>query len=150
MHIQPATPHDASAISALIHSVAHHFTLRPDGQGAEEFLLTIGTDAIQRCIEDPRFRYLAGFVGGQLAGVVAVRDHRHLYHLFVSPAFQRQGLARALWRTARAHAMQHGNPGQFTVNSTPYAAPVYTSFGFRPTGPAVQTKGIAYIPMRLE
>jgi GNAT superfamily N-acetyltransferase len=148
MHIRPARPEDANAISALIHSVAHYFTVKPDGSGADEFLTTISPEAISRYISGANFQYLAGFVDQALVGVVAVRDNKHLYHLFVSPQFQRRGYAKALWKAAMDKAIELGNPGEFTVNSTPFAAPVYESFGFEALGPKVETKGIAYIPMR--
>ena len=46
MQIRPATLNDADAISALIKSVAHYFTLQPQGQGAEGFLQGIEPAAI--------------------------------------------------------------------------------------------------------
>lgn len=149
MNIRPASLQDASAISKLILSVAHYFTLNSDGTGAEGFLKTISKEAIEGYIDDSNFRYLAGFVDENLAGVVAIRDNKHLYHLFVSPKFQRRGFARELWSTAMEEAIQLGSRGEFTVNSTPFAAPVYTSFGFEVVGQRVETKGIAFIPMKL-
>jgi GNAT superfamily N-acetyltransferase len=148
LKIRIATPQDATAISSLIFSVANYFTLHPQGVGAEAFFETISESAIASYISDPNFVYLTGSVDGNLVGVVAVRGNTHLYHLFVSPVFQRRGLARELWNTAMANAMQRGNPGEFTVNSTPHAVPVYATFGFEATGPIVETKGIAFVPMR--
>ena len=93
-----------------------------------------------------RFHLVARRLGSG-AGVVAVRDSSHLYHLFVDASFQRRGLSRLLWDHARA-VVGEANPGYFTVNSTPYAQPVYERFGFVATGPRVETKGIAFVPMR--
>lgn len=148
MKISVATAQDAAAVSRLIGSVARFFTLQPDGAGAEDFLKTISTDSVTRYLTDPRFAYFKAEQDGILAGVVAVRDASHLYHLFVDASFQRQGLSRQLWDHARA-AVQDTNPGYFTVNSTPYAQPVYERFGFVATGPRVETRGIAFVPMRL-
>lgn len=149
MYIRTATSHDAESISVLIRSVAHYFTLHPQGLGAEEFLEAISGDAIEGFIHAANFRYFAGFMGDDLAGVVAIRDDKHLYHLFVSPQFQRQGLARQLWTHAKADALRHGNPGAFTVNSSPFAVAVYAAFGFVPAGDKVETRGIAFVPMKL-
>lgn len=149
MHIRPATPADAGAISALIHSVSDYFTLRPDGEGAEEFLATISPDAIAGYLASPAFAYRVAEENGALAGVVAIRDNGHLYHLFVSPAHHGRGLARELWETAMRAALDAGNPGEFTVNSSIYALPVYERFGFAPTGPRMEAMGIAWIPMKL-
>lgn len=147
MVISKATVEDAPAISRLIGSVARFFTLQPDGVGAEGFLKTISQGALSGCVADPRFAYFKAVENGTVAGVVAVRDASHLYHLFVDESFQRRGLSRQLWNHARA-AVQDANPGYFTVNSTPYAQPVYERFGFVATGPRVETQGIAYVPMR--
>jgi GNAT superfamily N-acetyltransferase len=148
MEIRIANSKDAKGISALIKGVAHYFTLDPKGIGAESFLETISEAAIESYILDSHFHYLVGILDGKLAGVVAIRDNKHLYHLFVSPPYQGRGLARNLWNVAMAKAVQHGNPGEFTVNSTPYAEAVYAAFGFEPTGSKVETKGIAFVPMR--
>lgn len=148
MDIRKAVVADAPAISQLMGRVAHFFTLHPDGQGAEAFLQTISADAIAGYLADARFTYFKAMEGGVLAGVVAVRDGSHLYHLFVDPRFQGRGWSRRLWDHART-AVAALNPGYFTVNATPYAAPIYERFGFVATGPRVETKGIAFIPMRL-
>jgi GNAT superfamily N-acetyltransferase len=147
MQIRPATLNDADAISALIKSVAHYFTLQPQGQGAEGFLQGIEPAAIAGYIAAPDFLYFVGEVDQQLAGLVALRAHRHLYHLFVGPAWQGRGLSRQLWQHALQVALAVNQHQDVTVNATPYAVPVYERFGFQPTGPRVKTKGIAFVPM---
>lgn len=149
MRIRPATPADAGAISALIHGVSAYFTLHPDGEGADEFFATITPEAIAGYLASPAYAYRVAEDDGALAGVVAIRDNTHLYHLFVAAAHHGRGLARELWTEAMQAALEAGNPGEFTVNSSVYAQPVYERFGFRPTGPRVEEKGIAFIPMKL-
>ncbi len=146
MNIRQATVEDAGNISKLIHSVAHFFTLEPSGKGAERFMQSITTEAISGYIGSPGFHYLVAFQGHTLAGVAALREGRHLFHLFVSPAFQRQGLARQLWLALKAQAAP--TIREFTVNSTPYAVPVYERLGFVATGPQVEMNGIAFVPMK--
>lgn len=150
MHIRPATPADAAAISALIMSVAPAFTVRPDGEGAEEFFAKISPEAIAGYLASPEYAYRVAEEDGALAGVVAIRGNSHLYHLFVSPHFQRRGLARQLWDAAMEAALRAGNPGAFTVNSSLYALSVYERFGFTPTGPRQEMQGIAWVPMKLD
>lgn len=149
MHIRPATVGDAAVISALILGVSRFFTLHPDGEGAEAFLATVSAEAIGGYLASPAYAYLVAEEEGVLAGVVAVRDNTHLYHLFVAPAFHGRGLARQLWGAARDAALRAGNPGEFTVNSSIYAIPVYERFGFVPTGPRLEQNGIAFLPMKL-
>lgn len=145
-HIRQATTEDAAEISELISSVAHFFTQEPSGKGAEGFMAGITTEAIRGYIQSPDFYYLAAFHGTTLAGVAALREGKHLFHLFVAPAFQRQGLARQLWLAAKAAATT--TTKEFTVNSTPYAVPVYERFGFVSIGPKVEMNGIAFVPMK--
>jgi GNAT superfamily N-acetyltransferase len=147
VQIRRANEDDADAISALIQSVTHYFTLSPDGVGAEAFLESVRPRAVASHIKAANFIYFAGFVDGRLAGVVAIRDLSHLYHLFVAAEFQRRGIARTLWNHAKQAALLAGSGRIFTVNSTPYAVPVYERFGFRATGPRVEANGIAFIPM---
>jgi GNAT superfamily N-acetyltransferase len=147
MEIRRATADDAVAISDLIRSVAHHFTLDPRGRGAEAFLQTIEPEAIRSHITAANFSYFVASVERQMAGAVALRDHRHLYHLFVRREFQGRGLSRQLWQHVRELAVAAGNLQGFTVNSSVPAVPVYLRFGFEVAGPRVETKGIAFVPM---
>ena len=62
----------------------------------------------------------------------------------------REGIARTLWHRAREAALQSGNPGEFTVNSSMVAVPVYRSFGFVQDGAVVLTHGMAFQAMRLK
>ena len=107
--IRPALPGEAKPISDLIKSVARYFTLHPDGKGAEKFLLSTAPEAIDGYITNPSFNYLVGLTGQDLAGVVAVGDGKHLFHLFVAPQFQRHGIARQLLQAARSVAIASGH-----------------------------------------
>jgi GNAT superfamily N-acetyltransferase len=148
MVILRATLQDAEAISLLINSLSYHFTQDPQGKGAEAFLQTISPSAIRALTEAPNMLYCKAVVDGRLAGVVALREHTHLYHLFVDPAFQNQGLSRRLWLHVKGIALTIGHAGSFTVNATPYAVPVYERFGFVATGSRVDKNGISFVPMR--
>lgn len=123
-------------------------TVDPDGAGAEEFFASVSAESERSYILAERYAFLVAEEDGRLAGFVAVRDRAHLYHLFVAPGYQRRGLARELWRRARAAAEADGPVGEFTVNSSLAAVPVYERFGFERTSGPVRTHGIAFIPMK--
>ncbi|HEV7816938.1 MAG TPA: GNAT family N-acetyltransferase [Janthinobacterium sp.] len=144
-----AEPGDAPAISALIGQVMPYLTLHPDGEGAETFRQSMAPAAIAGYIGAGNVHYQMGFIGAELAGVVALRDRRHLFHLFVAPAFQRRGIGRLLWQAGKEAAIAAGNTQGFTVNSSVHAAAMYQRFGFVASGPRVEQHGIAYIPMQL-
>jgi ribosomal protein S18 acetylase RimI-like enzyme len=146
MHICSATTQDAAAISALISASAHDFLLDSTSSGSEQFLAGITPQAILGYITSSNFLYLIAEHGTDLAGTVALRDGRHLFHLFVAPTYQRQGLARALWAAAKQGAAK--DLETFTVNSSPNAVAVYERFGFTANGPRTEMNGIAFVPMK--
>jgi GNAT superfamily N-acetyltransferase len=148
--IKKAVKDNAKAISELILSVASYFTLYPDGKGAERFLASMSEDAIQGYIESPSFSYFVCCVGRELAGVVAVREKSHLFHLFVLPKYQKSGISRLLWQHLLANVFEPNGIALITVNSTPYAVPVYEKFGFNVVGDRVERDGISFVPMRFE
>ncbi|WP_150049457.1 GNAT family N-acetyltransferase [Methylomonas rhizoryzae] len=147
--IRSALPADAENISALIQGEAHYCTIHPNGEGAQPFFSSVTPEAIAGYVTSPNFIYLLGYVDSELAGVVAVRDGSHLYHLFVAAKFQRRGIASSLWARAKAKAVESGNAQGFTVNAAPHALPVYERFGFEIQGIRVEENGVAFVPMKL-
>jgi GNAT superfamily N-acetyltransferase len=148
--IREATPDDAGRISALIASLARYFLAdaeRP--QDAAAFFDTITPAALTTAIASGRYRYHLAEAGGELAGLVGVRDAGHLYHLMVAEPFHGRGVASALWNVAKSVAAADGNTGRFTVNSSVNAVPVYQRFGFSATGAVQVQNGIAFVPMEL-
>ncbi len=140
---------DAAAISALIVELAPAFFLSPDGAGTEPFLASVSASAEAGYLADARYRFwVLEAIGGALAGFIASRDTSHLFHLFVAPAWQGQGLARRLWRAMQTGAAEAGHRGGFTVNAALPAVAVYERFGFVAEGPAQRQHGLAFLPMR--
>ena len=130
MKIRLATVDDAPRISSLIRDLAKEFIAHEfSEEGANVLLGSMDEPSIRGYIESG-YRYHIAEEGSGLAGVVAVRDNSHLYHLFVSEHFQGQGLARRLWEVAKTASLSAGNPGLFTVNSSRYAVGMYENFGF--------------------
>jgi len=148
--LRPARGEDAAAISALIGRFTRDVTVNADGSGAEEYLAAVSEEAEARYLADPRYAFIVACQGADITGVVAVRDHTHLFHLFVAPEYQRRGIGALLWQQARAAALAAGNDAGFTVNSTLSALPVYERFGFVRTGPVTEAHGISFVPMRLQ
>ncbi len=93
--------------------------------------------------------YYVAEKNGAVAGFIAIRDNKHIFHMFVDKAHHRQGIARDLWTVARQAALEAGNPGAFTVNASNYALPVYQAMGFVRTAPTQLKNGIYYNPMQL-
>ncbi|MGX9717457.1 GNAT family N-acetyltransferase [Janthinobacterium lividum] len=147
--LRPALVADAPAIVALIDDLMPFLTLHPDGAGAEKFIEHCRQPAIEGYLSQTRYTYQLAHIDGALAGVVAMRDNTHLFHMFVPRAWHRRGMARRLWQAARDASLAKGDVTAFTVNSSLYALPLYTSLGFVATGPKVEEGGIAFVPMRM-
>lgn len=149
LKIRNALPPDADLISALIQSLAHLFYASPDGNGAENFMQAITPQALALYLVRPDIHYLIAEESGVFCGAAALREHRHLQHLFVAPAHQRHGIGRQLWQAVRDAAMAAGNPGEFTVNASLNAVPVYQRFGFEFVGRPQHDNGLIFQPMQL-
>ena len=149
MHIRPATLKDADEISALIVALSDPFYLHPSRAGAELFLASVSSESIRSYVSAANFSYQVAVTESMIAGIVAVRDNSHLFHLFVANSFQRQGLGHRLWSTAKAHALSAGSAGTFTVNSSLNAVPVYETFGFLRSGEIQRVHGVSFQPMSL-
>lgn len=147
--IRSATENDAEAIASLIQGVGHYFLSDPPSVGADGFLASLSQTAVSGYISNPAFCYVVGFLGNNLAGVGALRDNKHMYHLFVSPAHHRHGVATQLWLHLKSHAIAAGNAVGFTVNSSMFAVPVYAHWGFAPTALPQVKNGISFQAMHL-
>lgn len=141
---------DVPRISALVRDLAARYIAHAFSEEAAGRLLgSMEEPAIRRYLASG-YRYHVAEDNDELAGVVAVRDNSHLYHLFVAERFQGQGLARALWQVAKTASLEAGNPGVFTVNSSRFAVGLYEKFGFVGHGEVTDESGVIHIPMKLE
>lgn len=147
--IRNANISDAPTISQLIFRVAHLYNKNDSSGLPPWFLEAITPSAIQANMGDPAFHYLVSEDAEKLTGIIALRNASHIYHLFVDPAYHRQGIATALWTRAKEAALAMGNKKEFAVRSSEYAVPVYQRFGFRATGRREEKNGIIFVPMRL-
>ena len=147
MKIRSGLPSDADAIAGLIASFQSELTDDPSGAGAEVYLASVSVEAEREYLASARYQYLLAYADSQLAGFIAIRDGSHLFHLFVEPAHQRQGLARRLWEQALRELGAPKSQGAFTVNSSLLAVPVYRAFGFVPSGTIKSEHGISFLPM---
>jgi GNAT superfamily N-acetyltransferase len=148
MEFRAGSPPDAEAIAGLIASFQSELTDDPFGAGAEKYLTSVSVQAEREYLASERYRYLLACSGSQLAGFIAIRDGSHLFHLFVERAHHRQGIARRLWDRALGELFVASSDGDFTVNSSLSAVPVYQAFGFVPAGSIQSAHGISFLPMR--
>ncbi len=111
-------------------------------EGAEEFYKSIHSESYLS-----QLRWYGAFVGETLVGVIATRNSgTHIALFFVDGAYHKQGIGKRLFQAARAA----NGGGRMTVNSSPYAVPVYHRLGFRDTDTEQVVSGLRFTPMALE
>src|SRR3954465_3590237 len=116
--IRPAVPDDVPMIAALLEELARLYITVEFTPSAEAKFLKSNDSASISAFIAAGFRYWVAERSGTLVGFAGVRDHSHLYHLFVAESEQHQGVGRALWQTAMHACRAAGNSGRFTVNSS--------------------------------
>lgn len=148
MNIRVAVPTDASRIAELVRSF--EAVLVEDPAAAAPFWESMSQRAHEQNIASERFSYYVGETQGALLGFIAMRDHTHLFNLFVDRPCQGRGLGRTLWQHAAQRIPVHAWQQHVTVNASLNAAPVYQALGFKPAADVVRQHGIAFLPMSWE
>jgi GNAT superfamily N-acetyltransferase len=150
LRIRLAHEADALAIGVLVRRGTRQDVLRDQSARAGADLLAGMTARAEReRIRDGK-RYHVAELGGRIVGVVATRDDKHVFRLFVMKRLQRRGIAGALLRRAIADCRRRAGTRTFTLNASACAVPAYLRFGFRITGRAAPAGpgGIVATPMR--
>ncbi len=118
-------------------------------EGVNNFLRYVDVDAFRKRMNTNHFA-LVSRKGETIVGVIEVRNNDHICLLFVDAAYHQQGIGKTLLKTAIARCGK-SNPKlkEITVNSSPFAVPIYRRFGFVAIGGEKLQEGIRYIPMTL-
>ena len=106
-----------------------------------------GIDEFYKSIHDENYLSMlsvyGAFSNGELVGVIATRNNgKHIALFFVEGRYHCQGIGKQLFQTVRTDKM--------TVNSSPYAVPVYMKLGFESVDTEQSVNGLRFIPMELQ
>lgn len=111
-------------------------------EGVQSFKDFIENEEIISSLE-----FFGAYENGELKGVIATNENRkHICCFFVKAIYHRQGIGRSLWE----YVLNNSQNSLFTVNSSPYAIPVYHRLGFVDTDSEQLADGIRYTPMKFE
>ena len=149
MQIRPIADTDIAAVAAMMRALSQEFIVHEGSAAAASSFVRENDEPDLRGFIGAGIMYHVAEKAGHIVGFIAVREQKHLFHMFVAKQHHRQGIAAALWKVARQAAMEAGNPGLFTVNSSNFAVPVYRAMGFVQTEPTQSKNGIFYNPMLL-
>ncbi len=116
-------------------------------EGIDNFLSYIQSDEFMKRLRENHFDLIAKFED-KIEGIIEVRSYSHICLLFVAPEFQRRGIAKELFQRS-LEICKNANPNlrSITVNSSPYALPVYLKLGFRQLTEEQTKNGIRFTPM---
>jgi len=108
-----------------------------------------GVQEFKKFIDDEylfeRLEFFGAFEDDVLKGVIAARNGiEHIALFFVPAQFQRQGIGRAMWQ----HMLAKSTFDAITVNSSPFAVPIYKRLGFVEIAPQQETNGIIFTLMQ--
>ena len=106
-----------------------------------------GVDEFFKSINDENYLSMltayGAFLNECLIGVIATRNSgKHIALFFVKGKYHHQGVGRQLFEIVRTNKM--------TVNSSPYAVPVYKRLGFLPVDTEQVVNGLRFTPMSLQ
>lgn len=91
----------------------------------------------------------AAFDGDKIIGIIGMRTKTHINLVFVKKEYHRQGVASAIFRFLLRDLLgENPEPGEITLNSSPYGKPFYLHLGFVPLSEEKELNGIKFTPMK--
>ena len=147
-------PGEETAVCNLVTRVFNEF-IAPDytDEGTREFNAYIEPERLASRYQSNHKVIVATIAThhDEIVGMLELRNGEHISLLFVDKRFQHKGISRRLVQQAIDICRQDNpNQRQMSVNSSPYALPVYKRLGFHVTQPEQVSHGIRYIPMVLD
>src|SRR6185312_2130886 len=129
VRIRLATEADAHAIGVLVRRATRQDVLPDQSERAAAHLLAGMTARAERQRIREGKRYFVAEADGRIVGVVATRDDRHVFRLFVTRRWRRRGIAGALFRRIAADCRTRAGTRTFTLNASKFAVEAYLKIG---------------------
>lgn len=110
-----------------------------------------GIDEFYKSIHDEKYLSMltifGAFIKEKLVGVIATRNEgTHIALFFVDGKYHRQGIGKQLFQKV----LENTPVSKLTVNSSPFAVPVYVKLGFYTTASEQIVNGIRFTPMEFQ
>ena len=111
-------------------------------EGSDEFFKSIHDDNWLNQI-----KMYGAYDKDRLVGVIATRQEgTHIALFFVDGEYHRKGIGRQLFQKI----LEDNKVNYMTVNSSPYAVPVYEKLGFEATDVEQVKNGLRFTPMKYQ
>lgn len=130
----------AAAISLIWETFLQFEASDYSDEGIQSFRDFIENDEIVNSLE-----VFGAYDNDELKGVIATKENRkHICCFFVKAEYHKQGIGRKLWE----YVLDSSNHSEYTVNSSPYAVPVYHKLGFIDMDSEQLSDGMRFTPMK--
>ena len=133
-------------ICSLVKKVFHEFVAPDYGEeGINEFFKFANPRALAER-SGPEQVVVVAEQGSDLLGMIEILKCEHIALLFVSN--RGKGIAKQLIsRGVEECSKRQIELKRLSVNSSPFAKPIYAKLGFKKTGPVQEKNGITFVPM---
>jgi GNAT superfamily N-acetyltransferase len=150
--IRLAREADARAIGVLVRRITRENVLPDQPAAAAAHLMDTMSARNERLRIREGKRYHVAEIDGRIVGVVATRDHSHVFRLFVTRRWRGLGIARRLLMRAVADCRKRAKVRAITLNASPFAVAAYRRLGFVSKGRLIARgpAGVVAMPMVLE
>lgn len=144
--IRAALIGDVKSIQILVTSLSHYYLSECTNNLPPWFNDTLTEASFLTRIQSTEFKNYVYMIENIIVGYISIKHNHHIYHLFVSEKYQRQGISKQLWNYAKTQCLS----SYYTVRSSTFAIQVYKNFGFIEVGEIAQKDGISYLSMKLD
>jgi GNAT superfamily N-acetyltransferase len=87
-------------------------------------------------------------MNGVKVGMIELRDENHIALMFVDKAYQKKGVAKALFNEALKRCLARNDKvNKIEVHASPYSISIYERLGFAKVSGIKENHGIKYFPM---
>jgi predicted GNAT family N-acyltransferase len=133
-------------VCAFVAKVFNEFVAPEYGQdGIDEFFKFANAEAMAGRAS-PEQVVMVAEIGVEIVGMIEMIRYDHISLLFVSR--HGEGIAKRLLTLAiKECSKKQPDLKEISVNSSPYAEPIYRAMGFKTIGPQQKKNGIIFVPM---
>ena len=148
IEIRQANIYDWDEAVALAWRTFLKFEAKDYGQeGVDSFRDFLSDSLLRRMFLTGNYPVFIALDGNEQAGMISLRNKKHISLLFVEEGHQHRGIGRKLIENMEHFIRREYQEEKITVNAAPYAVGFYHQIGFEDVAPQLSKDGIIYTPM---
>ena len=146
INIREITEQDLATVSAIcIDAFTTSVAGSLSAEGITTFTNIAASTAFQRRMAEDNLLLVAEY-DGKVAGVVELKQGRHVAMLFVAPTRQKHGIGKQLL----AAVLPNARVDTVTVKASLSSVAAYQKYGFECKGDIAESAGLVYQPMEID